>query len=294
MTIGERERVKRMLAPRRIRKQTISLLLVFAFLLGLAALTAGERQKLTIAEEVLLTVMAPVQGVFQGMTRMVESNLAFIREYRLLLEENASLREKLAAAATLEARMLELRQENNRLREMLGFRERTEYDLIPAEVIARDSSGWFQTIIISRGSYHGVKEDLAVVTSDGLVGGILSVSRLSSQVLLLTDPRPAVSALVQRSREPGEVGIVESAPGFPGYLKMIKLPREANIQPGDRIISSGLGGVYPQGLVIGYVQEIGEDDDGVLQYALIRPAANFNRLEEVFVVVPHQYLPEAE
>jgi rod shape-determining protein MreC len=127
---------------------------------------------------------------------------------------------------------------------------------------------------------------MAVVTSEGLVGNVLSVSRISSQVLLLTDARRAVSAMVQRSREPGEVGVVESAPGQPGYLKMVNLPREANIQPGDTVISSGLGGIFPKGLVIGYVLETGNDEYGILQYALLRPAANLNRLEEVFVVVP--------
>jgi rod shape-determining protein MreC len=277
-----------MFAPLKIRKKTISLLLIFTFLLGLAAFTAQGRQKLTVAEEMLLTVVAPVQGVFQRLTRTVESTFTTIREYRVLLEENAALREELAAAATLEARLLELRQENHRLREMLAFKERTEYSLISAEVIGRDSSSWFQTMTINRGSYHGVEKKMAVVTSDGLVGSILSVSHLSSQVLLLTDSRPQVSALVQRSRDPGEVevGLVENAPGIPGYLKMINLPREANIQPGDRIISSGRGGVFPKGLVIGYVLETGEDEYGLLQYALLRPAANFNRLEEVFVVVP--------
>ncbi len=276
-----------MLAPLKTRrKKTVSLLLVFIFLLCLAAFTAQGRQKLTLAEEMLLTLVAPVQGVFQRLTRTVDNTFATVKEYRLLLEENAALKKELANAATLEARLLELRQENHRLREMLGFKEKTGYSLIPAEVIGRDASSWFQTMTINRGSYHGVEKNMAVVTSDGLVGNILSVSRLSSQVLLLTDSRPAVSALVQRSREPGEVGVVESAPGLPGYLKMINLPREANIQPGDRIISSGLGGVFPKGLVIGYVLETGDDEYGILQYALLRPAANFNRLEEVFVVVP--------
>ena len=91
---------------------------------------------------------------------------------------------------------------------------------------------------------------------------------------------------IQRSREPGEVGIVENDPGLPGFLRMSNLPREANIQPGDTVISSGLGGIFPKGLVIGHVLEIGEDEYGILKHALLRPAANFNRLEEVFVVIP--------
>lgn len=126
---------------------------------------------------------------------------------------------------------------------------------------------------------------MAVVTSDGLAGSILSVTPVSAQVLLLTNSRRAVSALVQRSRDPGEVGIVESAPGRPGYLKMVNLPGSANLRPGDTVISSGLGGFFPKGLVIGYVLETDEDELGLTQYALLQSAANFNRLEEVFVVL---------
>jgi len=259
--------------------------LALILLLGLAGLTQG-RQNITFVEEFLLTVAAPLQGVFQRFTRTAESVLATVKNYQLLLDENARLHDQLAAASTLEARLAELRKENYRLRQMLGFSERSEFELIGAEVIARDASNWFQTLTINKGSVHGVKKNMAVVTSEGLIGNILTVSPLSSQVLLLTDARRRVSAMVQRSREPGEVGVVESAPDVPGHLRMVNLPREANIQPGDTIISSGLGGIFPKGLVIGYVLETGDDDYGILQFALLRPAANFNRLEEVFVVVP--------
>jgi rod shape-determining protein MreC len=278
--------VNNLLTPLKTRRKAISILLVFIFLLTLAAFTAQGRQKVTLVEEILLTVVAPVQGVFQRLTRMAESVFASVREYQLVLEENALLREQLAASSTLEAQLAELRKENFRLRQMLGFREKSEYDLIAAEVIARDASNWFQTMTINRGSFHGVEKNMAVVSSEGLVGSIYSVSHISAQVLLLTDARPAVSAFVQRSREPGEVGVVESAPGFPGYLRMINLPREANIQVGDVVISSGLGGIFPKGLVIGHVLETGEDEIGILKYALLRPAASFSRLEEVFVVIP--------
>jgi rod shape-determining protein MreC len=208
-----------------------------------------------------------------------------VHNYRHLLAENERLKQQLAAAGTLEARLAELRQENYRLREMLNFRERSKHELLPAEVIAREASGWFQTMTINKGISHGVRPAMAVVTSDGLVGSVLSSSPVSAQVLLLTDSRRAVSALVQRSREPGEVGVVESAPGRPGYLIMVNLPRNANIQPGDTVISSGLGDFFPKGLVIGYVLETGEDEFDLTRYALLQPAANFNRLEEVFVVL---------
>jgi len=263
----------------------ITLFLVLTMLLVLTQRTV-TRQGITVAEEALLTVVAPVQGVFQRFTSSVEGLRTSIKGYQFLAAENRRLQDELAATLALEARLTELRHENNRLRQMLNFEARSEHELIAAEVIARDSSSWFQTISINKGSLHGVEQNLAVVTSEGLIGSILAVSPVSSQVLLLTDNRRAVSAMVQRSREPGMVGVVEADADLPGYLRMINLPRDANIQPGDTIISSGLGGIYPQGLVLGYVLEMVEEELGLLRFALLRPAANFNRLEEVFVVVP--------
>lgn len=275
-----------MFAPNQARKKKLIVFgVVLVLLLSLAKMTA-KRQDVTVPEEFLLTVAAPVQGVFQRLTRSVESLLATVKNYQMILAENGYLREQLAAAAMLESRIAELRRENHRLRRMLDFQTTSEYELIAAEVVARDPSNWFHTMTINRGAVHGVQQNMAVVTSEGLVGNVLAVSPISSQVLLLTDARRAVSALVQRSREPGQVGVVENDPANPGYLRMVNLPREANIQPGDTIISSGLGGFFPKGLVIGYVLASAEDEFGLTQYALVQPAANFNRLEEVFVVIP--------
>ncbi len=274
-----------MLAPLKPRKKTLPLLLLIVLLPGVLAFAVRWRQDITVLEETVLLVMYPVHEAFQRVTRSAEGVLVTVSNYRHLLAENERLSQQLAAASTLEARLAELRLENHRLREMLNFRSQSDHELVPAEVIAREASGWFQTMTINRGAAHGVLPAMAVVTSDGLVGSILSVSHASAQVLLLTDSRRAVSALVQRSREPGEVGVVESAPGRPGYLKMVNLPRNANIQPGDTVISSGLGGFFPKGMVIGYVLETGEDEFALTKYALLHPAANFNRLEEVFVVL---------
>ncbi|MCR3923223.1 MAG: rod shape-determining protein MreC, partial [Firmicutes bacterium] len=225
------------------------------------------------------------------LTRSVEGLLATAKNYQLLLAENERMREQLAVATSLEARLVELREENDRLRRMLDLRAASSYELMSAEVIARDPSNWFNTITINKGSRHGVEQGMAVVTTDGLIGNIDSVSPTSAHVLLLTDGRRGVGALVQRSREPGAVGVVENDPDNAAYLRMKDLPREANIQAGDTIISSGLGGFFPKGLVIGYVINAETDEMGLTQYAQVLPAANFNRLEEVFIVIP-QNVPE--
>ena len=271
-------------------RQVVFLVLALAVLLLLIGMTAN-RQGAAWPEEMLRYVVAPVQGVFQRLTRSVESYYAAVSNYRHLQQENDRLRQQLAEAVALQTKIAELRQENNRLRSMLELREASEYELIAAEVIARDPSSWFNIITINKGTKDGVRENMAVITTEGLIGSILSAAPNSAQVQLLTDARRRVRALVQRSREPGEVGVVEYDPQNAAYLRMKDLPREANIQTGDAVISSGLGGVFPKGLLIGYVVETAEDEMGLTQYARLQPAANFYRLEEVFVVISEHGLP---
>ncbi len=265
--------------------KVITILGIILLLLSLIHFTGEDLGHLTLADNVILAGFSPLQGFA---SRAGTSTAQFFRglfDFGTLQEENEELRKELAIRENLRYQVLELQKENFRLREMLDFKERSEYELLPAEVIARDPSNWFETITINRGASHGVMKNMAVITSQGLIGNILKVSRNSSQVLLLTDSRRAVSALVARSREPGTIGVVEGFSGDSLSLRMINLPPEANIQPGDSVISSGLGGIFPKGLVIGTVQETGMDQYGLLQQALVLPAANFNRLEEVLIVM---------
>lgn len=264
------------------------------FFLVLIFITGDFRPHYTFAEDLFLTGISPVQGFFSRLGSNTMHFFEGIFDYGSLLEENKELRRELAGQKDYFQKMMELQKENYRLREMLDFRKRTEYHLLPAEVIARSPADWFETITINKGYADGVKANMAVVTSNGLAGNIWQVARNSSQVLLLTDSRRAVSALVQRSRDPGFVGIVEGYPEKEGYLRMVNLPPEASIQPGDIIISSGLGGIFPKGLTIGRVLEIGKDQYGLLQQALIQPAVNFNRLEEIFVIMEVLEEPEVE
>ena len=232
-----------------------------------------------------MTGILPVQGAFSQAGEGLHTFFEGIMTYSKVLEENKQLKEELAAVRNFSSQLLELQKENHRLRGMLGFKEQTAYTLLPAEIVARDPSQWFETITINKGLADGVRKDMAVVTSEGLVGNVFFVSQNSCRVLMLTDSRRAVSALVQRSREPGSVGIIEGYPEKKGFLRMSNLSPEANIQPGDTVVSSGLGGIFPKGLVIGYVVEVGQDQYGLLQQALVCTAVNFNRLEEVFIVI---------
>ncbi|HOB87676.1 MAG TPA: rod shape-determining protein MreC [Bacillota bacterium] len=262
---------------------------LFIFLAAVLALLlliyfTSLRENRTPLEDAMLAIFSPAQKVFSSAGRKIQSFFDAIVSFQELKQENERLRRELAFLEGQLLELQELQKENYRYRQLLEFQENSSLDLLPAQVIGRDPSQWFGMITISRGYRDGIRKEMPVITDRGLVGMVYSVSPNSSQVILLTDPRLAVSALIQRSRDPGIVGIVENYPKEPALLRMTNLPPDCNVQPGDTVISSGLGGVFPKGLPIGTVKEVGEDQYGLVKYVVVEPRINFNRLEEVLVV----------
>lgn len=177
----------------------------------------------------------------------------------------------------------ELEQENNRLRKALEYRDRASFRLVPARIIARDASTWWNTLKIDRGFEDGIDVDMPVITEDGLVGKTVTVTKNASTVLLISDEMCRVSVNIEGSRDQGIVsGERNSQTGTP-VVGMRFLPKLAGLQPGQKVYSSGVGGVYPSGLFIGAVGEfkVRELDS----YASIIPAVDLTTLEDVFVVI---------
>ena len=267
------------------RRNLALLLVVVLGLLLLIVFTGEGREQLTPVEDALLALFAPVQTVFSAAGQQIQSFFDAIISFQELRSENERLREEIAFIEGQLIMFQELQKENYRYRQLLGFKQDSSHVLLAAEVIARDPSQWFGAITINRGYLDGVEREMAVITDRGLVGMVSTVSPNSSQVILITDPRLPVSAMIQRSREPGIAGIVESYSKDPSFLKITYLPPEAKIQPGDAVISSGLGGVFPKGLIIGTVTEVAPDQFGLVLSGIIEPGVNFNRLEEVLIVL---------
>lgn len=174
----------------------------------------------------------------------------------------------------------ELSLENLRLKGLLSFKQNSTNRLIPAKVITRSPDSWTSNIIIDKGRNSGVKRGMVVVTYLGLVGKIIEVQDTVSKVLLISDPNLSVSAVVQRSRQEGLVcGTLGS------HLIMKYLPEEADINVQDTIITSGLNEVYPKGLIIGTVIDMGKEFSGLSRYAVIKPAVNLSNIEEVLIII---------
>ncbi|MCD6093261.1 MAG: rod shape-determining protein MreC [Candidatus Omnitrophica bacterium] len=191
-----------------------------------------------------------------------------------LAEENRQLKQKIKELNQRIVELEEAMQENKRLRGLLSFRKEG-YTNIPAQVIGESSDSWRKVVIIDKGKRDGIRKDMAVVGKEGLIGRVVEVGLRSSRVMLIIDFNFKVAALVQRTRDQG---IVQ---GNICSCVMRYIDKDSDVAKGDIVISSGRGGIYPKGLVIGKVDELNEDINRLYLKARILPAVNFHRLEEV-------------
>lgn len=174
-----------------------------------------------------------------------------------------------------------VRDENDRLKALLGLKDGTATRSIAARITGAEASGMFRTATLNVGVQDGVLEGFAVIAGDGVVGRIVSTSLNASRVLLLDDHASGVDALVRRTRARG---IVEGGSQAGCRLKYVK--RREDIRVGDRVITSGLDGIFPKNLAIGEIVQLGEEEHGLYRTAEIRPSVDFAKLEEVLVVEP--------
>jgi len=231
----------------------------------------------------VLTALLPVQA---GMVRIADSGEDLWRQFTeigRLRVENMRLRAQVAALSRETAALREQAAAAARLEGLLELRDAVAYRSVPARVITRDPSHWFNTLTIDRGALHGVARNSPVVTPDGVVGRVIEVTPTAARVLLIADSRSALGVLLQRSRA---AGVVEGRGSDRLHLKY--LSRTAVVNPDDRVVTSGLGGVFPRGLVVGRVVSVTREEGALLQEAEVEPAAALDRLEEVLILLPRR------
>lgn len=255
----------------KFKKKTLisSFILVF-LLLSLSSFIPSIRRPLLNIFRYPLTVLTLIRKEIGGLI-FYHRNLV---QSEKLKEEVDLLRKKLNDTT-------EVYLENIRLKELLRFKTDAPYKVIAARVIGRDPSNWSSAVIIDKGSDSGIKKGFVSITFLGLVGRVIEVSSSTSKIILLSDSTLCVSAIIQRSRQEGLV-----CGSLGGSLIMKYLPKESDIRVNDTVVSSGLTEMYPKGLLIGTVTNIGEEFSGLSRYAVVKPAVDFSSLEEVLVIIP--------
>jgi rod shape-determining protein MreC len=227
-----------------------------------------------------VALVAPLQ---KAVTRTIRFSGATWREYFYLVsvsKENERLRRHLSLATERIHQCQETAHANERLRDLLNFKQNQPRLVLAAEVIGRDPSPWYKSVTIDKGAADGLRKGLPVVVPEGIVGQVTEVSLHFAKVLLMIDRNNAVDALVQGNRARG---IIKGEPT--GSCRFDYVLRKHEIQPGDIVISSGLDGVYPKGLRVGRVVSAEQPASGIFQEVRVQPFVDFERMEEILVLL---------
>lgn len=227
-------------------------------------------------------LIAPFLTSGSGLQKQITSVRTGLRTLEDLEKDNTALRvENRQLKATNQA-LRDVEHEVNRLRHALDYREKSIFKLVAAEVVARDSSTWWRTVTINRGKEDHIETDMPVVTDEGLVGKTTTVSANISLVLLISDENCKVAASVEGSREQGIVSGERVTSGLTPLLNLNFLSKQADLKPGQKTFTSGVGGVFPSGIPIGAVKSFRVRElDGQAQ---LNPSVDLTTLEDVFVV----------
>jgi len=273
-----------------VRRNRVVLTSGSLLLISLLLLSSGSRTRTRIdpLAAVVLEGMRPLQGaVAVGLDAVGQT----WRTYVALIgvkQENERLQRRVLELEQQAGRLAEIEQTDKRLGELLSFRSTLEGDLRAAQIIGRDPLPWFGTVTIDKGETDGVRKNMAVLSPFGVVGQTMTTSAHSARVLLITDHNSGVDAVVQRSRARG---IVEGA--LDGGCVMKYLKRGEDVEVGDRVVTSGLDGIFPKGIIIGTVTHLTRGNRGLLQLADVQPSVPLDRIEEVLVVRGGAQLKEA-
>src|SRR5246127_969503 len=261
------------------RTSIVALVLFVAGLGYLLSLGAGGTRKL---QSSVYQYIAPFLSSGAGLQKQITSVRSNLKSLDDLQAENSSLRVENRSLKATNQSLRDVEHEVNRLRHALNYRERSVFKLIAAEVIARDSSTWWRTVTINRGKRDSIETDMPVVTDVGLVGKTTTVSAAVSVVLLVSDETCRVAASVEGSREQGIVSGQRVTTGLTPLLDLNFLSKQADLKPGQKVYTSGVGGVFPSGLLIGVVKSFRVRElDGQAQ---LTPSVDLSHLEDVFVV----------
>ena len=261
-------------------------LVVLVIILGIAVgIMNAAKSDTTVFENAVNIVVTPVQKLFTSIGRGVSDFFGYFanvdklqNEIEALKTENAELKKEISENESGKL-------ENEQLRQLLNMKKSiTEFELEAASVIARNPSNWYNTFTIDKGAADGIALNQPVVAAgNSLVGRISEVGTTWATVAVISDSENSAGAQIVRS---GEYGICEGDSGLAadGDLRLSFVSKNANIIVGDTVITSGLGGIYPKGLVIGKIQKIRPDIQGISQYAVISPEADIKNLCAVFVI----------
>ena len=255
-------------------------------MVGVLAIYGISQKQFNLSEpslfhQIVTEVVSPVQ---EGLASSKQSLSSLWDNYLSIVDtskENSILKKQISRLESDITSMEEMRKENLRLKRLLSFSEEVSHQKIMAQVVGWDSANEFKVIRLNKGTRHGIKAMAPVVTNQGLVGYVYRATENYSDVLTILDQNNRVDIVVERTRTHG---IVEGVFNFKCALKYIM--RNEHVEVGDKLITAGVGGIYPKGIKVGMITDISKENFGMTLSIEVVPSVDFDKLEEVLVMIP--------
>ncbi len=265
-------------------------------LLIIIFITAVPKRQLSGIEKLYRELVAPLQKGLAIVSGSMVDTISYLKSLKHAAGEAEKLRDELVKAQFELEKAKEIALENQRLKELVGFKKEAESKLVPTRVIGRDPRAWLKTIVIDKGQNHNVRVGIPIVTYSGIVGHVTGTTRNTAQVTLLVDPKTTLGGIVQRTRD---FVVIDNADPK-GQLRVTPLYQKednnqttstvVDFQTGDLVVTSGFGGIYPKGLTIGTIIAVKQGSEGLV--GTLSPSVDFRRLEEVFILFEQNVFSE--
>lgn len=268
-----------------LNKRLIILLVSIIILVALIGFSLREREKLSWPEQFVKDTTGWVQSLVSKPAHSIAGFFENIQDLQNTYHENEELKTRIEDLVKLESKVQQLEQDNDKLREVLDKKDSlSDFKPLQATVIGRSPDRWHEMVIIDKGKTSEIEKNMAVITSKGLIGKVKNVNTFTSTVQLLSgaDSKVTISAIVQGEQD--AYGFVDGYDQDKKMLLIKRIPYDAKIEKGQKVITSGLGGVFPAGLQVGEVTSVIPDQFGLNQTAFVKPWADFYDIEHVMVV----------
>lgn len=272
--------------PHFSNKKLMILLVSVIFLVALIGFSLRDRHNATLPEQIIKDTVGFAQSIVAKPTNYITGIFSNINSLLNTYEENQRLKMRLEDFAVLQAEVSTLKAENASLRELTMMENSLrDFDPIQATVIARNPDQWEEKIILNKGTANGVEKNMAVMTSRGLIGKIVIATPYTSEVELLytNNENYRVSAFVLNEKNEQVYGLIEGYDIERNELLLKRIDSNVDLNVGEKVLSSGLGGIFPKGILIGEVTEVTTDDFGLTKMVYVKPAADFSLLENVII-----------